>query len=91
MDKNEHKDGSGQLITRYLTQMIHAAVLVTSRHQGHVPDGLEVRPLPAVPRHADQVLSAVLVLKTPLQLGLAETDADTEVNDDEVTMLQMCL
>ena len=69
----------------YLTQMVHPTVLVTGCHQGNVPDGLEVCPLPAVARHTEQVLGAILVLKTSLQLGVPETDAHTEVNIAEVT------
>ena len=63
----------------YLAQVVQSTVLVTASRQGNVPDGLEVRPLPAVARHAAQILGAVLVLKTPLQLSLAEADSHTEV------------
>ena len=71
----------------YLAQMVHPTIFITGCHQGNVPDGLEVCPLPAVARHTEQVLGAVLVLKAPLQLGVPETDTHTEVNIAEVTNL----
>ena len=71
----------------YLAQMVHPTILVTGCHQGNVPDGLEVCLLPAVTRHTEQVLGAVLVFKAPLQLGVPETYAHTEVNVVEVINL----
>ena len=68
--------------------MVHPTVLVTGRHQRNVPDGLEVCPLSAVTRHTEQVLGAILVLKTPLQLSVPETDANTKVSIFEVTNLK---
>ena len=73
------------MVTRHLAQMIHPTVLVT-RHQRNVPDGLEVSPLAAVSRHTAHVLGTVLMLKAMLQLCVAEADANTEVNNAEVTI-----
>ena len=75
----------------HLAQMVQSTVLVTAPHQGNVPDGLEVCPLPAVARHAAQVLGAVLVLKTPLQLSLTEADSHTEANIIIIKLIEMTM